>query len=171
MVTVPQDYRYIKTASTRIGVTPEEYITFRQQGQKFCSSCRQWLNSERFQSDASKFDGLSSRCGLCIKAFKPQYQWKPKDYFKDYQKGAKRRSLDFSLSFEEFMLFWQCDCFYCGTEIDSIGIDRVDNSIGYCVDNCVSCCGTCNKMKSNLSKDEWFSHLKKVCKHSGFLLY
>ncbi len=42
------------------------------------------------------------------------------------------------------------------------GIDRVDNSVGYEVDNCVPCCGVCNRMKRDLTKDQFIDHVHKI---------
>jgi len=35
------------------------------------------------------------------------------------------------------------------------GIDRVDNTRGYTVENCVTCCNICNQAKNDLTADEW----------------
>lgn len=42
------------------------------------------------------------------------------------------------------------------------GVDRVDNSIGYTDDNCVSCCKICNNSKSALDLSEWKKWIEKV---------
>jgi len=42
------------------------------------------------------------------------------------------------------------------------GIDRVDNAIGYLTDNCVACCKVCNRAKLQMSKNEFFDHIKKI---------
>lgn len=41
------------------------------------------------------------------------------------------------------------------------GIDRVDPTKGYIIDNCVPCCTTCNYMKRILQRDEFLDHVKK----------
>lgn len=79
-----------------------------------------------------------------------------------YKKGAEIRNIEFNLSFEEFMLLWQKPCEYCGDEIKTIGIDRVDNHIGYIVDNTVPCCAICNLMKSTYGQYFFISHCKKI---------
>ncbi|KKL77013.1 hypothetical protein LCGC14_2039110 [marine sediment metagenome] len=38
----------------------------------------------------------------------------------------------------------------------------MDNSIGYEVDNCVPCCGRCNWMKRDLTKDQFINHVHKI---------
>ena len=53
------------------------------------------------------------------------------------------------------MLFWNKPCFYCNTDIQTIGLDRVDNFKGYTIDNIVSCCTDCNTMKMSKNKNEF----------------
>ena len=43
-----------------------------------------------------------------------------------------------------------------------VGIDRIDSSIGYVVENCVPCCTLCNRMKSNLSGREFIAHVDRI---------
>jgi hypothetical protein len=46
-------------------------------------------------------------------------------------------------------------CHYCNDELGStrencgVGLDRLDNLIGYELDNVVSCCGPCNVIRSD----------------------
>jgi hypothetical protein len=82
-----------------------------------------------------------------------------------YKTDAKRRGLSFDLTKDEFSSFWQVPCTYCGSEVATIGIDRIDSSIGYSIDNCVSCCTMCNYMKLDYSMDEWLDKMKQILKH------
>ena len=45
------------------------------------------------------------------------------------------------------------------------GIDRIDSSKGYSVDNCVPCCAKCNYAKHDLSIDDFKNHIEKIYKH------
>lgn len=101
--------------------------------------------------------------------------------FKEYQQSAKDRNLDFLLTYEDFENLISKPCTYCGKlpeyhereigEKGTIssgymnGIDRIDSSIGYCKDNCVSCCSICNYMKSDLPKHVFFEHITNIYKH------
>lgn len=82
--------------------------------------------------------------------------------YKAYKGDARRRGFDFFLTVEEFALFWQQPCEYCGITISAIGIDRRDNQKGYELDNCVSCCSVCNLAKGQLVFDEWMAYLEQV---------
>ena len=74
----------------------------------------------------------------------------------------KERNLQFSLTEAQFLSFWQKPCHYCCSEIQTIGLDRVENNVGYEFNNVVPCCYTCNSMKMNLEYNEWISHMKKI---------
>lgn len=84
-----------------------------------------------------------------------------------YKGTAKRRNINFNITIEEFMQFWNRPCDYCGSEIIGIGIDRVDNSKGYDMDNLVSCCAWCNKMKLTYTKEEFINHCKEIIKFTN----
>ncbi len=92
-----------------------------------------------------------------------------------YKNGAADRELRFDLSDEEFWQLTSGDCYYCGTEPKQLsrkgsvsgaytynGIDRKDNSIGYTMSNCVSCCKVCNFSKRTSSDIEFTQHCCKI---------
>ena len=48
-------------------------------------------------------------------------------------------------------------CFYCNNINNTLGIDRIDNNIGYTKENAVSCCGICNRMKMNSTFNDFLN--------------
>jgi len=42
------------------------------------------------------------------------------------------------------------------------GIDRLDSSRGYILENCVPCCKVCNYAKRNMSVNDFLNWIKKV---------
>ncbi len=64
---------------------------------------------------------------------------------------AKKRNIKFELSFEEYNKLLLSPCYYCGNELDEmgVGLDRINNdkSIGYTSKNVLPCCGRCNKTR------------------------
>jgi hypothetical protein len=56
---------------------------------------------------------------------------------------------DFQLNFDEFKCLVTSPCHYCKSisDTEAIGIDRVNNDIGYVKENCVAACWKCNRMK------------------------
>ena len=100
--------------------------------------------------------------------------------FSRYKTSAKKRNLVFSLSYEQFKTVVERPCYYCG-EKESIkmvhkkykqftyrcnGVDRVDNNIGYTLENSVSCCSWCNSMKNILPVNEFLNKIKKIHDYS-----
>ena len=92
-----------------------------------------------------------------------------------YGVSAKRRNLVFEIDKEAFRKLTKSDCCYCGAKPSQElhrtdcngnyvynGLDRVDNNIGYVIDNIVPCCGQCNVAKSNLSKRDFLDWTERV---------
>lgn len=85
--------------------------------------------------------------------------------YAQYREMAARRRIEFALNQSEFIQLWQKPCSYCGTPIKTIGIDRVDNSIGYRPANCVPSCTRCSSMKLDMDLAEWIAHMYRVLTH------
>lgn len=93
-----------------------------------------------------------------------------------YKKSAKKRNIEYSLTSEEFDKLITGPCVYCGSSLTNTkkgqgktsgdfkytGIDRIDSTQGYTIKNSVSCCWTCNNMKSNFKKDFFLNQIEKI---------
>jgi hypothetical protein len=95
---------------------------------------------------------------------KHQYHKRPKNVYNRYQRGATRRNFVFELSFEEFNELINKSCHYCGDTPKQIGIDRVDNTLGYTSNNVVSCCTECNFMKHTMNYQTFINKCIKISK-------
>lgn len=101
-----------------------------------------------------------------------------------YKHNAKKRDLIFKLSEKEFENFIFGNCHYCGAEPKLVkfasssenrrdkeiiynGIDRINNSVGYVLSNCVTCCSICNTAKSDLSFEEFNDWIKRLVRYNG----
>lgn len=91
--------------------------------------------------------------------------------YKRYSNGAKDRGYEFNLSTDTFQRLIRSDCLYCGIgpkqkigKITYNGIDRLNNNLGYDIENCMACCGTCNKMKGTMDREEFENHLIRIAK-------
>lgn len=83
----------------------------------------------------------------------------------NYKERAEKKSLEFELTKEEFDTLKDNACAYCSranTATHKNGIDRMDNSKGYTMDNCVTCCGQCNQMKTNMGYNEYIGQCQRV---------
>lgn len=83
--------------------------------------------------------------------------------FRDYKMRAKKRNLDFTLSTEMFKDLTKQSCYLCGeNNLKGIGIDRLDNNIGYIIENCKPCCSYCNYMKKVFSYEDFMTSIKNI---------
>jgi len=77
--------------------------------------------------------------------------------------GARSRRLNFEITEAEYASLIQLPCTYCGELANPHhGLDRVDNSRGYSLDNVTPCCKMCNRMKSNYSLENWLLKIKQI---------
>lgn len=103
-------------------------------------------------------------------------------WYRLYKINARKRHLTFELPFDIFVELILQDCHYCGvmamlpstnsfynmTPENTImvnGIDRKNNNVGYTVENSVTCCTRCNKMKLALGYEVFLEHIKAIYNH------
>lgn len=114
--------------------------------------------------------GKVSSCGCIRKDIVGGYTTtSTNNKFSQYKANAKRRNLDFSISFEFFEKTISSGCAYCGGM--GGGVDRWDNSLGYTETNSVPCCMVCNRMKLTWNPLEFLVHCNKIVenhKHNVF---
>lgn len=95
------------------------------------------------------------------------------DYLREYRKtlrgrfniylsSAKARGIEMELDFSTFSEIVSLPCSYCGDSESKIGIDRINNSIGYTRENSVACCRSCNYMKKDMSCKEFLMHVNRI---------
>jgi hypothetical protein len=88
------------------------------------------------------------------------------NYYKVYIKKASEKNREITINFEIFTNLVSSPCFYCNhkSELETIGIDRVDNTKGYTEENCVSCCWKCNRIKHIYHQDFFIEKCKIMTK-------
>ena len=86
-----------------------------------------------------------------------------------YSRCAGDKNLDFEISQEEFNKIVKEPCHYCNIiqERGFNGIDRLDSNAGYVLDNCVSCCKTCNYMKCSLPVDVFLKRIEHILTYNN----
>jgi len=130
-----------------------------KQTHKKCNKCGETKPLSAFHKRPDRPIGVRSKCKACdLKEKRESFSGR----LSAYKCGARKRNIEWDLSKAEFNSFWKKPCYYCGSKIDTIGIDRIDSSKGYTIDNVVSCCETCNKMKMALAQDVFVEHCLKV---------
>lgn len=93
-----------------------------------------------------------------------------------YLNSSKKRKYEFLLTIQEFESLTKKNCHYCkcvpnqichnkkrkNTEYVYNGIDRIDNTKGYNLSNCITCCKKCNRAKDIMSKEEFITWIKTI---------
>jgi len=95
-----------------------------------------------------------------------------------YKRNAKYRGYEFALTHDQFIDLIQRPCTYCGCKPNTVshfrgingqcrynGIDRIDNNMGYIIDNCETCCVICNKAKRVMAKSDFINWIDTVYNH------
>ena len=152
---IEQQTNSLKQICINCGKDYEQFKTRYNKPSKICQGCNNYNNSQdqQRQNRGRDFNNESFR--------------NIERYYNDYIKNATKRNYSFSLNIDTFKSLVLSECYYCQHQKEDgvNGIDRINNSIGYELENCVSCCGLCNMMK-------WAFHplfFVKLCKIiSGF---
>lgn len=94
-----------------------------------------------------------------------------------YKQTAKKRNLEFQLTVEEFHKLTSDCCFFCDKSPSNVikgprsfgnyvynGVDRLDSSKGYTIDNSVTCCIDCNRSKWEMSLTDFNNYIERIAK-------
>ena len=120
---------------------------------------------EAWRHHANLHAGTSLGCKNCSRADPA------KQTFTLTKNTAVKRGRLWDLTFENWKKLASENCHYCGIEPSNLisaygykynGIDRVDSSLAYTLDNCVSCCKICNRAKSNMKLEDFYEWVRRV---------
>jgi hypothetical protein len=137
---------------------------------KRCTCCNEEKSPSEFHKKRDSKRGktyLRSQCKDCRNEKARNYMRPPTGRWKKYKTDAKRRGIDFELTEAEFVSFNGKPCGYCGSELDTIRLDRVNNDLGYFLENVVPCCFKCNSFKHAFKEKEFLDHITRVYLHQN----
>lgn len=112
-------------------------------------------------------------CGRFVNRTKEeQDKFSAKVIYRNYIKNAKKRKILFELTFDDFQMYLNKNCYYCNsipelrnnkfvTNYRYNGLDRLDSNLGYTLINCVTCCSSCNYGKHTLNFHEFKEWIQK----------
>jgi hypothetical protein len=157
---------YCKTCYINLGSPPLPI-------DKKCSKCKQNKPVGKFSLihgpyiENNNVDiEYSSICKDCMKETSKKHRTTINARYKRLYHQAQRRGISVSISKEEFAHLISLPCTYCGSpasnEEQGIHLDRLNNDLGYVLDNVVPCCGACNMMRQNHYTSDEFKVLRAV---------
>ncbi len=121
----------------------------------------------------------------CCKDCKLKYYWVNYpandiylNLYNSLKSSCKRKNRECSITFDEAISLYQSNCYYCKEEPSNTykhannkhlilkynGIDRIDSSKGYSLDNVVPCCKYCNRAKNDLSQKDFYKLIERIYK-------
>lgn len=145
--------------------------------------------NEKLVTTAALNSGSTQSCGCLYKETrknfgnlvsernKIEYQLAAKhELYSSYKYRAGQKNWEFNLTLAEFIIITSMNCHYCGVEplqevksnktfngnYQHNGIDRIDSSLGYSIENCVPCCEICNKAKRDLSYNDFINWINRL---------
>jgi hypothetical protein len=143
--------------------------------------CRCDCGNQKNIVGASLYNGWTKSCGCLHRDLMslPEGEGAFNVLFEGYKYRANRLKISFCITKSLFAKLTKMSCYYCGIEPNQRkvvsngngiyiynGLDRVDSMIGYEERNVVPCCGTCNKAKMAMSREDFLSWVERVYKHS-----
>ncbi len=148
----------------------------RKDGSSFifrCRACPSEIKSKDYY--LVKHSGLCRSCCVKKKPFEHLYN--------KFLNSAKFEKHNVSITFDNFLSFTEKkECHYCHIDLvwtpylyenskyktGAYLLDRMDNSIGYSMDNIAQCCTKCNIAKSdNFTYEDWYGMTKYLRDKKG----
>jgi len=128
---------------------------------------------KEIKSQSTQFKRHSGKCQRCCQLGEPY------KFIYNELKNHRNKKVPFSLTFEELKeIIKNPFCHYCNIELNynkhsrdwgkqlsrAFQLDRKDNKKGYYKENVVTCCWTCNRLKSDAFTYEEFMKLSPILK-------
>jgi hypothetical protein len=140
------------------------------------------INGEIVSCGCKKYKDCFSAYKETLRNGRTKYQMFIDKLCRIYITQSTQRKLKFELTHTDVEELTQGNCAYCGSipntklvssksgrtketfyyDFTYNGIDRVDNIVGYIKTNCVSCCITCNRMKTSMNVNDFYEHISKI---------
>ena len=140
---------------------------------KVCNNCKE-------QKILSDFNLKKNICKSCqskeVKAQRAKLGYNERTRYRKAIAIAKSAHKTFNFTKEDYVSIINQPCVYCNNFLKpdnsyGIGLDRIDNTIGYSKSNCVSCCVTCNKIRGDrLSPEETSILIDTLVQHRKSIL-
>ena len=88
------------------------------------------------------------------------YRLTPEGKFASYKGCAKKYKREWKLTLEEFRTLYMGTCFVTPCNDRVTGLDRIDSSKGYVLDNVRPSCERHNQMKNDMTDEQCYQKMK-----------
>lgn len=134
--------------------TQEEWIkSFHPDGTKRCSMCKVVRDLSDFGVRKAGKSGIYEHCRGCD------------GFVKATKRGEEKPRKAMELTLEEYLDIYHRDkCRGCGGS-NPRGVDRIDSSKPYTIENTQPLCLYCNKAKLDRTMSEWLDHTRQILEH------
>jgi len=124
-------------------------------------------HTKRILKQHKKYNETHKRSYKQTKKILKKYRVTIKGRFATLKSQAKKKNLKVKLTLEQYAKLISQSCYYCKGPLNETGcgLDRINNSKGYLLNNVVPCCRNCNIMKNSfLTFEEMIVAMKAVLK-------
>ncbi len=150
-------------------------LRYRSKNKGKCWECLCDCGNKCIVTSRNLLSGNTKSCG-CLGIFSDPTKGSKKALFRKYKRSAKIRDHSFNISFDQFLVMIDQECFYCGKSPSQTfkgnredflynGIDRLESNRGYEIGNIVTCCKECNYLKWTKSINDFLIWLKMCYNH------
>ena len=136
---------------------------------KYCNFMKTCLDPKTF---VERCVHIASCHGFGTRKYPTAWEDRLPARFGAYRARAQKMGLPFEITEQQFNQFRLTPCRYCQRPVDAMnksGVDRVNNDLGYTMDNCVACCSECNAMKRKWSHEEFMGTIFRVAAKAPML--
>ena len=153
----------------------DKFIGTNGQETKTCSLCRDEFNKQNEKRDKEHVRELDRKNSKKPERVAVKNEWvkanPEKVALKDLNKRNRIYGGSSNLTKEQFETITKQPCYYCGIiqEKGFNGIDRMDSTKCYEIDNCVSCCTECNMMKGAVDNITFIQRVEHILTHNSMV--
>ena len=129
------------------------------------SQNKEWArnNPEKSKEIKRRFDSDNPEL---VKIYLSRYIKTDLGKYRTLKGSAVKRNYGVEITFEQYCEITSKPCVYCGESKERIGIDRIENTKGYTLENSAPSCTPCNMMKKTMSVQEFLERIKKIYNHN-----
>lgn len=140
-----------------------------------CITCGKRISASRIRNGRDKCWGCNTNnheriCSVCGAEFVgvrntcvPCRGSELSQRYSHVKSKSKSNGYQFLLTKEQYIELTKLPCYYCDGQLGKVkscvGLDRLDNSRGYEIDNVVSCCTICNRTRGDTWSPEETRHM------------